>query len=289
MLWVPNTTSTQGARATIVARSFWAMQPPTAICMSGFAVLAGRSWPRLPYSLLSAFSRTAQVLKTTTSAVSGGSDTLGDVDVAGGLQQPGEPLGVMHIHLAPVGAHVIGPHRIDKGTCSPVKARSTPSPCVRTFWDGVSMSDQPLPLTLAESRDRARLVAVSGYAVDLDLTRGPEVFRSRTVACFRCNSPGATTFVELRAARLVSATLNGRPLDSDRLTANRLTLEGLQADNELVVEADMPYARTGEGMHRFVDPLDAETYVCATSASTMPNGSSPTSTSPTSRRPSPPA
>ena len=34
MLWVPKTTSTQGARV-ISPRSFWARQPPTAICMPG--------------------------------------------------------------------------------------------------------------------------------------------------------------------------------------------------------------------------------------------------------------
>ena len=31
-----------------------------------------------------------------------------EVDVAGGLEQPGEALGVVHVHLAPVGAHVVG-------------------------------------------------------------------------------------------------------------------------------------------------------------------------------------
>ncbi len=70
MLWVPKTTSTHGARSTMVRRSFCARQPPTAICMSGLAILAGRSMPRLPYNLLAAFSRTAQVLNTTTSATS---------------------------------------------------------------------------------------------------------------------------------------------------------------------------------------------------------------------------
>ena len=48
MLWVPKTTSTQGARVTIVSRSFCTMQPPTAIWRSGLAVLAGRRRPRLP-------------------------------------------------------------------------------------------------------------------------------------------------------------------------------------------------------------------------------------------------
>ena len=70
MLCVPKTTSTQGALRTIDALSFCARQPPTAICRSGFFAFTGARCPRLPYSLLSAFSRTAQVLKTTTSACS---------------------------------------------------------------------------------------------------------------------------------------------------------------------------------------------------------------------------
>jgi hypothetical protein len=41
MLWVPKTTSTQGAFLTMSPRSFWARQPPTAICMPGFAPSPG--------------------------------------------------------------------------------------------------------------------------------------------------------------------------------------------------------------------------------------------------------
>ncbi len=48
MLWVPNTTSTQGAFSVISERSFWARQPPTAICMPGFAAFTGARCPRLP-------------------------------------------------------------------------------------------------------------------------------------------------------------------------------------------------------------------------------------------------
>ena len=68
MLCVPNTTSTHGARWVISAWSFCARQPPTAICMPGRLFFTGSRWPRFPYSRLSAFSRTAQVLNTTTSA-----------------------------------------------------------------------------------------------------------------------------------------------------------------------------------------------------------------------------
>ena len=46
--WVPKTTSTHGARRTISPRSFCARQPPTAICMPGWASFTGRRWPRLP-------------------------------------------------------------------------------------------------------------------------------------------------------------------------------------------------------------------------------------------------
>jgi hypothetical protein len=48
MLCVPKTTSTQGARRTMVSRSFCARQPPTAICIPGRFVFIGARRPRLP-------------------------------------------------------------------------------------------------------------------------------------------------------------------------------------------------------------------------------------------------
>ena len=42
---------------------------------------------------------------------------------------------------------------------------------------------------------------------------------------------------------------------------SRITLTGLAADNELVVRADCTYSRTGEGLHRFVDPADDRVYL----------------------------
>src|SRR5258708_12149007 len=67
MLCVPNTTSTQGALVVISARSFCARQPPTAICIPGWAFLTGSSWPRLPYRRFLALSRTPPGVETTTS------------------------------------------------------------------------------------------------------------------------------------------------------------------------------------------------------------------------------
>lgn len=119
-------------------------------------------------------------------------------------------------------------------------------------------------LTRDEAQTRARLIDVHRYTVELDLTGGAETFDSRTVIRFTAlGEPAATvdTFVEVKPAELRSVTLDGRPLDPAGLAENRLALTGLTAgEHELRVDAAMSYSHTGEGMHRFTDPTDGETY-----------------------------
>jgi aminopeptidase N len=116
-------------------------------------------------------------------------------------------------------------------------------------------------LTYDEARERAWLVDVLRYRVELDLTGGGDAFGSVTTIRFGCRAPGAASFAELRPARLLRAVLNGRELDPSALAGNRLPLDRLRAVNELRVEADMPYSRTGAGLHRFTDPADGRTYL----------------------------
>ncbi|MFF9601573.1 aminopeptidase N [Streptomyces sp. NPDC014684] len=116
-------------------------------------------------------------------------------------------------------------------------------------------------ITRDEAQLRAQLLDVHRYTVELDLTTGDETFDSRTVIRFTARSAG-DTFVELKPARLRTVTLDGQPLDPRTLDGNRLPLPGLTAgEHELRVDAAMRYSRTGEGMHRFTDPSDGETYV----------------------------
>ncbi|PRY24074.1 membrane alanyl aminopeptidase [Pseudosporangium ferrugineum] len=115
-------------------------------------------------------------------------------------------------------------------------------------------------LTRAEATARAATVTVTGYDIALDLTGGGDTFRSRTVLTFGAE-PGSATFVELEPATLLSATLNGEPLDPSALADERLTLTGLGDANELVVEGEMRYSNTGEGLHRFTDPADDRVYL----------------------------
>jgi aminopeptidase N len=120
-------------------------------------------------------------------------------------------------------------------------------------------------LTRDEARERARHLTVSSYDVQLDLTDGSgekpgeTTFRSRTVIRFSSSDPSSDTYVDLTALSLTSATLNGVAVQD--FDGNRLQLTGLAADNELVVESEMAYMRTGEGLHRFVDPVDSSVYL----------------------------
>ncbi|WP_161896037.1 aminopeptidase N [Gordonia spumicola] len=121
-------------------------------------------------------------------------------------------------------------------------------------------------LTRDQARQRAALLDVDEYVVDLDLTDGSgapgeTTFRSATTVTFRATS-GASTFIDLVAPRLVSATLNGADLDvSDFDESVGLALPELASVNTLTVVADCAYSNTGEGLHRFVDPADDAVYL----------------------------
>ncbi|MFD7699394.1 aminopeptidase N [Streptomyces caelestis] len=125
-------------------------------------------------------------------------------------------------------------------------------------------------LTRDEARERAALLSVDGYEVSLDLRSavgehgggGPRTFRSVTTVRFRCAEPGASSFADLIAPSVTALSLNGRDLDPGQVfDGSRILLEDLAAENELVVDAQCAYSRTGEGMHRFVDPEDGEVYL----------------------------
>ena len=119
-----------------------------------------------------------------------------------------------------------------------------------------------LPTSRAAKRSSVLLRSCAPvYEVDLDLTRGGETFRSETVVRFRA-APGASTFIEACTATLHSVVLNGETLDPAAVSdGTRIRLDELAAENELRVVADARYTNTGEGLHRFVDPVDDAVYL----------------------------
>ncbi|MEX7473049.1 aminopeptidase N [Mycobacterium adipatum] len=116
-------------------------------------------------------------------------------------------------------------------------------------------------LTRDQAVERATLVTVDNYRIDLDLTSGDTTFRSVTTVTFSALA-GADTFIDIAADTVRSATLNGHALDvSGYDESTGIALTGLAERNELVVDADCRYSNTGEGLHRFVDPVDNEVYL----------------------------
>ncbi len=117
-------------------------------------------------------------------------------------------------------------------------------------------------ITRDEAQARARLLEVASYDVAIDLTVGELTFGSDTSVVFSCREPGAEVFADLVSEEVLEITLNGTALDAATVhDGTRLRLTGLAADNVLTVRARCPYMHTGEGLHRFVDPVDKSVYL----------------------------
>src|SRR5215475_2670564 len=116
-------------------------------------------------------------------------------------------------------------------------------------------------LTRDEAAERARLLRVESYQVELDLTGGETTFGSVSTIRFSCGQPGAATFIDLTAPEVSEVVLNGRALPAEVFDGNRIALGELAAANELTVRAQCAYSRTGEGLHRFTDPADKGVYL----------------------------
>ncbi|MEU7178508.1 MULTISPECIES: aminopeptidase N [Streptomyces] len=120
-------------------------------------------------------------------------------------------------------------------------------------------------LTRDEAQRRARLLSVDAYEIDLDLSGAQEggTYRSVTTVRFDAAEAGADSFIDLVAPAVHEVVLNGRALDAAEVFQDsRIALADLRAGrNELTVVADCAYTNTGEGLHRFVDPVDEQAYL----------------------------
>lgn len=120
-------------------------------------------------------------------------------------------------------------------------------------------------LTREEAQQRAKLLTVDSYEIDLDLSgaQAGGTYRSVTTVRFDSAEAGAETFIDLVAPAVHEAVLNGHSLDVAAVFRDsRIALKHLEAGpNELKVVADCDYTNTGEGLHRFVDPVDEQAYL----------------------------
>ena len=118
-------------------------------------------------------------------------------------------------------------------------------------------------LTRDEARRRASFLSTDSYEIRLDLTTDERTFLTETTLRFRSSSAEGT-FLDLIAEEVTEIELNGELLEdpASRFDGARVQLPALvEGENTVRVLAAGRYMNTGEGLHRFVDPVDEEVYL----------------------------
>lgn len=118
-------------------------------------------------------------------------------------------------------------------------------------------------LTKIEALTRSRLITVKNYDIEIDLREvaSSETFHTQAVVTFLAE-PGESSFIDAIAHTVHRVVLNGKDLPvAEVFQDSRIALSGLKADNTLQIDADFVYTNSGEGLHRFVDPVDQEIYL----------------------------
>ena len=116
-------------------------------------------------------------------------------------------------------------------------------------------------ISRSEAQERSRHIEVESYEVFLDVSKDANTFIAKSTVKFTCKTPGYDTFIDAVAQRIISATLNGEAVDASTFDGESLFLKNLASENELIVEAEVAYSKTGEGLQKSVDPADQEIYL----------------------------
>jgi len=116
-----------------------------------------------------------------------------------------------------------------------------------------------------EAAERSALISTTSYDISLDVRQAadPAVpgYTSRSVITFAAE-PGSSTFLDFIGSSVHSVLLNGKGLPvGDVVDGARIRLDNLRAENQVTVTGTALYSRSGEGMHRFVDPADGQCYL----------------------------
>ncbi|MFM1950936.1 MAG: aminopeptidase, partial [Actinomycetota bacterium] len=116
-------------------------------------------------------------------------------------------------------------------------------------------------LTRKEAAERAAILTVHSYEVALDVTEDSKFFDSDTTIRFSSKIEGVETFIDAITESVSLIELNGEKLPLSLSDGMRIQLPNLAIDNTLRIVAKGIYSNTGEGLHKFVDPVDNEVYL----------------------------
>ncbi|WP_324011813.1 aminopeptidase N [Microbacterium sp. JZ37] len=109
---------------------------------------------------------------------------------------------------------------------------------------------------------RSAAITVHAIRVELDLTGAPDPQRSGfpTTSVLEFDATAEETWIDFIGEAVESVEVNGVAHDVEWDGA-RIRVSGLADRNTVRIAARGAYSRSGEGLHRFVDPVDGETYL----------------------------
>lgn len=117
-------------------------------------------------------------------------------------------------------------------------------------------------LTREETAERSEHITLISIRVELDLSGAPE--RARTgfpsVTTLTFEATTDQTWLDFIGEEVTRVIVNDEEREV-RYDGARILIDRLAARNIVRVEAIAAYSRSGEGMHRFHDPVDGETYL----------------------------
>lgn len=123
----------------------------------------------------------------------------------------------------------------------------------------------PTNLSRSEAAWRSQVLAVQSLGVVIDLTSAPDQqatgFTVRSELSLRVGTPCSGAWVDFLGEEVCSLRVDGQEVEA-RWDGARLALPDLEAGERLVaVEARGRYSNSGQGLHRFHDPVDGATYL----------------------------
>ncbi|WP_168582690.1 aminopeptidase N [Gephyromycinifex aptenodytis] len=115
-----------------------------------------------------------------------------------------------------------------------------------------------------EARQRSADLRLTSYRVELDLTEAadPQAATFPTQTSLTLTSSSSDTFLDFLDGEVEHVDIDGAPIPV-RYDGARVQVSGLPVGREctVTVKGRARYSRSGEGMHRYVDPADGLTYL----------------------------
>lgn len=134
--------------------------------------------------------------------------------------------------------------------------------CMNTSSTTASLRDGTPFISQYQASERARVISNVDYQLTFFLS-GQSQFRATSIVNFELNGTAKNLTLDLNQANIISMLVNGAKIypqyNGSYITLNPSLLQSGQ--NTIAIEFTREHSTNGEGLHRFVDPVDGKVYL----------------------------